>query len=607
MNTKLKPLGKPSPTTDITTRMLKLLSKADSRIIVLRGLVVLSLFVAAGVCGAINYITLTKNEENFAASQYKSISIQALDVISGNFGRMNLGSAMLAKAYSYANSDFSKWPFVSLDGFMDMATQLGVMASLDNVLVTPVVQLSQRDQFIDHMREVWANEPLMPDLTGTPQSVLGIWSMGETSPYPDFDGKVYAFPTKYDNILVPAFQVTFSDDITPFVLGMNSHTNPLFGPYIDAVMDCVGESVDINSAQRNCAKVSDIVPLPVPTAEVPFPVTTDLQAFITNPILLLNPDTNETVVVATVSSAVNWQTVLSRAVPRYVSGVDCVVHTSTASFTYTMVNGVPVFRGVGDRHDENYDEYVESIDLLAESQVTSSTEYTLSFYPNSVFFEVYETKTPLYTTIGVICIIIFCLLIFAAYDVATSNESTRKEVVLDTKRRFVRFISHEIRTPLNTVRLGLKLLEMELEAMSKQVLLTPSSELPGMISHTVTSWVQLTDDILGNSDSAVDVLNDLLNYDKIEMGTLRLEYSSVAIWNLVKKTSAAFIMQAKQKGIDLVLQGDAWRTGIDFDEVANYEQLRVVGDCTRIAQVLRNLISNALKFTPEAGLVTIRG
>jgi signal transduction histidine kinase len=51
-------------------------------------------------------------------------------------------------------------------------------------------------------------------------------------------------------------------------------------------------------------------------------------------------------------------------------------------------------------------------------------------------------------------------MIFLLYDFAVSRQSERQQVVLDTKRRYVRFISHEIRTPLNTIRLGLKLFDL---------------------------------------------------------------------------------------------------------------------------------------------------
>ena len=81
----------------------------------------------------------------------------------------------------------------------------------------------------------------------------------------------------------------------------------------------------------------------------------------------------------------------------------------------------------------------------------------------------------------------------------------------------------------------------------------------------------------------------------------------MTIWTLVRKTVAAFVMQAKQKGVHMQLEGRCWEDGLPVVEAQSFEQLRVMGDSTRIAQVLRNLISNALKFTPEAGKVVVAG
>jgi two-component system cell cycle sensor histidine kinase PleC len=127
------------------------------------------------------------------------------------------------------------------------------------------------------------------------------------------------------------------------------------------------------------------------------------------------------------------------------------------------------------------------------------------------------------------------------------------------------------------------------------------------LGETVANWIQLTNDVVSSSEAAVDVLNDLLNYDKIEMGTLRLEFSSIPIWQLVKKTAAGFVMQAKQKEIEYVTYGDAWAEGVADEKLSVYEELHVVGDSGRISQILRNLLTNALKFTPEKGRVTVRG
>ncbi|KAJ1429264.1 histidine kinase-like ATPase, partial [Ochromonadaceae sp. CCMP2298] len=209
-------------------------------------------------------------------------------------------------------------------------------------------------------------------------------------------------------------------------------------------------------------------------------------------------------------------------------------------------------------------------------------------------------------SIGGVSLIALVSLIFLLYDFAVSRRSEEQQVVLDTKRRYVRFISHEIRTPLNTVRLGLKLFDLELIASLKMLSEKPPAEAVQIMRRTIEGWVQVMDDALSSTEAAVDVLNDLLNYDKIESGTLRLEFSSVPIWQVVKKTTACFAMQAREKNVSLSLTGALWDE-LSADDLTHYQSLQVVGDSMRISQVLRNLMSNALKFTPTSGTVSVHG
>jgi hypothetical protein len=68
---------------------------------------------------------------------------------------------------------------------------------------------------------------------------------------------------------------------------------------------------------------------------------------------------------------------------------------------------------------------------------------------------------------------------------------------------------------LNTVRLGLKLFDLELIASLQMLGEKPPAEAVQIMRRTIEGWVQVMDDALNSTEAAVDVLNDLLNYDKV--------------------------------------------------------------------------------------------
>mmetsp|Transcript_56410 Transcript_56410/g.136883 ORF Transcript_56410/g.136883 Transcript_56410/m.136883 type:complete len:469 (+) Transcript_56410:1690-3096(+) len=154
---------------------------------------------------------------------------------------------------------------------------------------------------------------------------------------------------------------------------------------------------------------------------------------------------------------------------------------------------------------------------------------------------------------------------------------------------------------------------------SDGVSLTMQTEQAGtsteIVENKLSDIVDVSSDILVNAHSAVDVLNDLLNYDKVESGTLSLELSTIPIWDLIEKTVAEFRTQADCSKIDYsldfspLLESSTNSQGI----MSSVSQLprdvknrKIVGDNARITQVLRNLISNALKFSPQNGKLTIQ-
>jgi signal transduction histidine kinase len=147
------------------------------------------------------------------------------------------------------------------------------------------------------------------------------------------------------------------------------------------------------------------------------------------------------------------------------------------------------------------------------------------------------------------------------------------------KRNFVRYISHEIRTPLNTVAMGLHLAMKELQKNS----------------NINKKSIEIINDIQKSCDTSVEILNDILTYDKLEAGDLKLNMITLPIRDAIIEIVSSFDIQAIHLGINLQYK--------HINEKLSNVKVNI--DMNKFGQVIRNVISNALKFTPSGGSMCV--
>lgn len=140
------------------------------------------------------------------------------------------------------------------------------------------------------------------------------------------------------------------------------------------------------------------------------------------------------------------------------------------------------------------------------------------------------------------------------------------------KLMFLRHISHELKTPLTTIREGSELL---------------SDQVVGSLNAEQTEIAAM---LRQNSLRLQKLIEDLLNFSILERNAMRVQYEPVALDQIIREVISGYRLVARAKSVEFV---------------ASIEPLTLPADRDKLRSVVDNLVSNAVKYSPVKGSITI--
>ena len=161
-------------------------------------------------------------------------------------------------------------------------------------------------------------------------------------------------------------------------------------------------------------------------------------------------------------------------------------------------------------------------------------------------------------------------------DLRKAKEQAEKAYA--SRTQFLANMSHELRTALNAI-IGFS------EMIERQLLGPIGTE----------KYLEYISGIRDSGGHLLDLISDILDMSKIEAGKYELALEEVSIVKVLQLTAHMMEGRAHESGVKITLNQD-----LD-------EELKIIADRRAVLQIMLNLVSNAVKFTPEGGHVEIAG
>ena len=173
---------------------------------------------------------------------------------------------------------------------------------------------------------------------------------------------------------------------------------------------------------------------------------------------------------------------------------------------------------------------------------------------------------------GILICIAFMILLWNVLRQRNRHNRELAEINV-TKDKFFRIISHDLKNPALSLRDALQLLSTHAGMWKTETLTAYCTEL------------------LDSANAHVELLYSLLNWAQLQTGSMNFQSEQIDIVVCLPKELTFIRNMAEKKGVELVVKTPSSAV--------------ITGDCTMLATVVRNLLVNAIKFTPTGGTVTL--
>ena len=216
---------------------------------------------------------------------------------------------------------------------------------------------------------------------------------------------------------------------------------------------------------------------------------------------------------------------------------------------------------------------------LLEIETGRISEQWMSKTYNFETLRLQEQRLWLFSAMGLSVCVIILIIVFLLrsrnsgkqLENLVKQRTNELTVASEAKSQFLANMSHEIRTPMNAI-IGFSELALDGENTIK-----------------IKEYLR---QIMENSKGLLQIINDILDISKIESGKMELEYIPFDLHEMFASCRAAIMPQADEKGITLYFYAEP------------LIGKKLLGDPTRLRQVLLNLLTNAVKFT-HTGIVKL--